>query len=106
MDSRRRHAAGRAQRRTPLLLELGIATMVITPGEAVRKQAIERFRLKPDRVGTVREAAACDAPGRATPWRGSRYPAANRGTLSPGRRQSASELPDSGAFLVPYARQS
>src|SRR5690242_14238592 len=57
MDSRWHHAAGRVQRRTPLLLELGIATMVITPGEAVRKQAIERFRLKPDRVVAVPEAA-------------------------------------------------
>jgi glycosyltransferase involved in cell wall biosynthesis len=58
MDSRWHHAAGRVQRRTPLLLELGIATMVITPGESVRKQAIERFRLKPDRVVAVPEAAA------------------------------------------------
>jgi glycosyltransferase involved in cell wall biosynthesis len=46
------------QRRTPLLLDLGVATMVITPGETVRKQAIERFRLKADRVVAVPEAAA------------------------------------------------
>jgi glycosyltransferase involved in cell wall biosynthesis len=58
MNSRWHHAAGRVQRRTPLLLELGVATMVITPGESVRKQAIERFRLKPDRVVAVPEAAA------------------------------------------------
>jgi glycosyltransferase involved in cell wall biosynthesis len=58
MNQRWHHAAGRVKRRTPLLLELGIATMVITPGEAVRKQAIERFRLKPDRVVAVPEAAA------------------------------------------------
>lgn len=58
MDRRWHHAAARVQRRTPLLLELGIATMVITPGESVRKQAIERFRLKPDRVVAVPEAAA------------------------------------------------
>jgi len=51
-------SAGRVRRRTPLLLDLGIATMVITPGEAVRKQAIERFRLKPERVAAVPEAAA------------------------------------------------
>jgi alpha-1,3-rhamnosyl/mannosyltransferase len=51
-------SAGRVQRRTPVLLELGLATMVITPGESVRKQAIERFRLKPDRVVAIPEAAA------------------------------------------------
>jgi glycosyltransferase involved in cell wall biosynthesis len=32
--------------------------MVITPGEAVRKQAIERFRLQNDRVVAIPEAAA------------------------------------------------
>ena len=32
--------------------------MMITPGEKVRKQAIERFRLRPDRVVAVPEAAA------------------------------------------------
>jgi glycosyltransferase involved in cell wall biosynthesis len=57
MDERWHHAAGRVRLRTPLLLELGLASMVITPGEAVRKQAIERFRLRPDRVVAVPEAA-------------------------------------------------
>jgi glycosyltransferase involved in cell wall biosynthesis len=51
-------AAQRVRRRTPALLELGIATMVVTPGESVRKQAIERFRLRPDRVVAIPEAAA------------------------------------------------
>ncbi|HMD71694.1 MAG TPA: glycosyltransferase family 1 protein [Bryobacteraceae bacterium] len=51
-------AAQRVRRRTPALLELGIATMVVTPGETVRRQAIERFRLRPDRVVAVPEAAA------------------------------------------------
>lgn len=50
--------AGRVRSRTPMLLELGIATMVITPTERVRKQAIERFRLRPERVVAVAEAAA------------------------------------------------
>lgn len=66
MDSRWHSSAGRVQRRTPLLLELGVATMVITPGESVRKHAIERFRLKPERVVAVPEAAASwfrPAPG-------------------------------------------
>jgi glycosyltransferase involved in cell wall biosynthesis len=53
-----RPAAKRVRRRTPILLELGIATMIVTPGEAVRKQAIERFRLRPERVVAVPEAAA------------------------------------------------
>ena len=41
-----------------MLLELGLATMVITPGENVRRQAIDRFNLQPDRVVAVPEAAA------------------------------------------------
>jgi glycosyltransferase involved in cell wall biosynthesis len=53
-----RRAAKRVRRRTPILLELGIATMIVTPGEAVRKQAIERFRLRPERIVAVPEAAA------------------------------------------------
>jgi len=51
------HAAQRVRWRTPLLLKFGIATMVITPGEAVRKQAIARFGLDPERVVAVPEAA-------------------------------------------------
>jgi glycosyltransferase involved in cell wall biosynthesis len=58
MDRNWHHAADRVRRRTPLLLDLGIATMIITPGETVRKQAIERFRLRPERVVAVPEAAA------------------------------------------------
>jgi glycosyltransferase involved in cell wall biosynthesis len=48
----------RVRRRTPILMELGIATMIVTPGEAVRKRAIERFRLRPERIVAVPEAAA------------------------------------------------
>src|SRR5579862_7305888 len=58
MDERWHHAAGRVRRRTPVLLELEAATMVITPTELVRGQAIERFRLRPERVVAVPEAAA------------------------------------------------
>src|SRR5579863_4876698 len=58
MNEKWHHAADRVRRRTPVLLELGVATMVVTPGEAVRRQAIERFRLRPDRVVAVPEAAA------------------------------------------------
>jgi len=58
MDPRWHHAARRVRRRTPILLDLGLATMVITPSEIVRKQAIERFHMLPDRVVAVPEAAA------------------------------------------------
>jgi glycosyltransferase involved in cell wall biosynthesis len=50
--------AGRVRQRTPLLLRSGIATMVITPSEAVRREAIERFRLAPDRVVATQLAAS------------------------------------------------
>lgn len=58
MNEQWHHAAGRVKRRTPLLLELGAASMVITDSETVRKQAIEHFRLRPDRVVAVPLAAA------------------------------------------------
>ena len=49
--------AVRVMRRTPLLLKMGLATMVITPGEHVRQDVIARFQLSPDRVVAVPEAA-------------------------------------------------
>jgi glycosyltransferase involved in cell wall biosynthesis len=58
MNSEWHGDAARVRRRTPILLEMGVATMVIAPSEAVRKQAMERFRLRPDRVVAIREAAA------------------------------------------------
>ena len=48
----------RVRNRTPMLLRLGLATLVITPSEAVRKQAIERFHLTADRVISVPHGAA------------------------------------------------
>lgn len=42
--------AGRIRKRTPLLLTLGLATMVITPSEAVRREVCDRFRLPATRV--------------------------------------------------------
>jgi glycosyltransferase involved in cell wall biosynthesis len=50
--------AVRVRRRTPTLLRLGLASMVITPSEAVRREAIERFGLNPDRVVAVPLAAS------------------------------------------------
>jgi glycosyltransferase involved in cell wall biosynthesis len=52
------HAAGRVRRRTPPLLGLGIATMIITPTEAVRAQAIEKFRVASSRVVAVPHGAS------------------------------------------------
>ena len=52
------HAAERVRTRTPYLIRFGIATMLITPSEAVRREAIARFRIAPDRITAVPEAAA------------------------------------------------
>lgn len=49
--------AARVRRRTPRLLRAGLATMVITPTETVRRGAIEWFGLSPDRVVAVPLAA-------------------------------------------------
>jgi glycosyltransferase involved in cell wall biosynthesis len=48
----------RVRRRTPRLLRWGLATMVITPSEAIKRQAIYRFHLNPSRVVAVPLAAA------------------------------------------------
>jgi glycosyltransferase involved in cell wall biosynthesis len=58
MDPAWHHAASRVKRRTPALLEWGIATMIVTHTESVRKQAIERFRLHPDRVVAIAPGVA------------------------------------------------
>jgi glycosyltransferase involved in cell wall biosynthesis len=49
---------GRVRRRTPILLRLGLATMVVTPTEAIRREAIARFRIPPERIAAVPLAAA------------------------------------------------
>lgn len=51
-------AADRIRRRTPILLRLGLATIIVTHTEAVRKEAIERFHLEPDRIKAVPLAAS------------------------------------------------
>lgn len=50
--------ARRVRRRTPVLLRLGLAAMVITPSQVVRREAIDRFRLLPDRVVAIPLAAS------------------------------------------------
>jgi len=58
----------RIRNRTPMLLRLGLATVVITPSEAIRRAAIERFHLQHDRVIAVPHAAsACFRPTRPPP---------------------------------------
>jgi alpha-1,3-rhamnosyl/mannosyltransferase len=47
------HAADRVRRRTPWLVGLRIATMIITHTEAVRGEVIDRFRVSPVRVAAV-----------------------------------------------------
>jgi alpha-1,3-rhamnosyl/mannosyltransferase len=68
MDAAWHPDADRVRQRTPLLIGLGFATMIVTPSEAVRKQAIERFRIHPDRIRAVpHAAAACFRPLPAPP---------------------------------------
>jgi len=47
----------RVRARTPMLLRLGLATMVITPSDALRRAVIERFHLAHDRVIAVPHGA-------------------------------------------------
>lgn len=58
MNAEWRHDDGRVRRRTPLLVGLGIATMVITPTEAVRKQVMEFFGVASPRVVAVPHGAS------------------------------------------------
>src|SRR5450432_1405583 len=58
MDRRGHHAAGRVRQRAPALIRLGIATMILTDSEAVRRQAIGHFHTHPDRVVAVPLAAS------------------------------------------------
>ncbi len=58
MDETWHSAAGRVRKRTPLLIGFGLATMIVTPSDAVRRQAIEKFRIHPDRIRAVPHAAS------------------------------------------------
>jgi glycosyltransferase involved in cell wall biosynthesis len=69
------HGAGvqRVRRRTPWLLRMGLATMVLTLSEAVRGRAIAMFGLDPARVVAVPLAASAelrpvDVPGEPEPY--------------------------------------
>lgn len=52
------HAAARVRRRTPLLIRLGIATMIITPTETVRAAAMAMFSIHSGRIVSIPEAAS------------------------------------------------
>jgi glycosyltransferase involved in cell wall biosynthesis len=68
MDAAWHADAGRVRRRTPLLIGLGLASMIVTPSEAVRRQAMERFRIHPARIRAIPHAAsACFRPVAAPP---------------------------------------
>jgi glycosyltransferase involved in cell wall biosynthesis len=58
MDRTWHHAAGRVRRSTPLLIGLGVPTMIVTDSQAVRLQAIERFGINPQRIVAVSLAAS------------------------------------------------
>ena len=45
--------ADRVRRRTPVLIRSGRATMIVTPSEAIRKAAMERFRIPAARIVAV-----------------------------------------------------
>jgi len=73
MDPSWHAESDRVRRRTPMLLRLGLATMVITPSEVIRRAAIDRFHLQRDRVVAVPHAAnPCFRPmptvGQRTPY--------------------------------------
>jgi glycosyltransferase involved in cell wall biosynthesis len=58
MDPSWHSESDRVCRRTPMLLRLGLATMVVTPSEAIRRAAIDRFHLPHERVVAVPHAAS------------------------------------------------
>ncbi len=58
MNAAWHHAADRTRNRTPWLIRLGIATMILTLSEAVRRQAIDRFGIAPSRIAAVPLAAS------------------------------------------------
>ncbi len=62
--------SNRVRRRTPWLLRLGLATMVVTLTEAVRRQVIEHFHLDPGQVASVHPAAGHEFQPVACPCEG------------------------------------
>ena len=57
IDAPWNHASARVKWRTPQMLKMGLAKMVITPTEAIRAAVLQRFELAPDQVVAVPLAA-------------------------------------------------
>jgi alpha-1,3-rhamnosyl/mannosyltransferase len=57
-DPRWQAGATFVRRRAPYLIRLGLATRIITPTEAVRREAMSQFGIHPDRIRAIPHAAA------------------------------------------------
>ncbi len=57
LDSAWHSGADRVRQRTPFLIGLGLATLVLTPSEAIRKQAMDHFRISGQRIVAIPEGA-------------------------------------------------
>jgi glycosyltransferase involved in cell wall biosynthesis len=92
--------AERVRQRTPLLLRMGLATMVLTLSEAVRREAMEHFRLPPERgpagepyilyVGTIEPRK--NVPLLVAAWRELRKRRRVRLVLAGRRREDGPEI--------------
>jgi glycosyltransferase involved in cell wall biosynthesis len=68
MDPAWHSEADRVRRRTPWLIRLNRWTLMLTPSEAIRRQALAHFGLDPDRViATPLAPASCFTPLRCDP---------------------------------------
>jgi glycosyltransferase involved in cell wall biosynthesis len=66
-------ASARVRKRTPWLVRLKRATMIVAPTEAVRREVVEYFRIRPDRVAAVHLAASSRFQPGAAPQPAGRY---------------------------------
>jgi glycosyltransferase involved in cell wall biosynthesis len=73
MDPAWQRDAGRIRQRTPVLIRMRVATMVVTVSEAVRRQAIDYFGIHPRRIAVTPLAAPSwyapvEAPAACAPY--------------------------------------
>jgi len=62
--------SSRVRRRVPIVMRMRLATMIVTPSEAIRREAMERFHVSPGEiVATPLAAARCFQPQPAEPPR-------------------------------------
>ena len=69
LDPEWQAGASFVRRRAPYLVGLGLATRIVTPSEAVRREAMDRFHIHPDRIRAVPLAAAVHFRPTAPPAR-------------------------------------